>query len=201
MNGRTMKTKLTLSRASDLSGYNKSKIHRAIQKRALSASQPAPGEQYEIERSEFERVFPPKDWPSLNDVPERPQNARSTGSSETGFDERSSILAVKLEATEARLTEAQESLVRERERADRFEAERQRLLEAPRTEIERERAERERERQEAERRDQERWDEVERLRNDLERSRQEQDRLTREADELRQALLKPKSIWARLTGR
>ncbi|WP_169308954.1 hypothetical protein [Paracoccus gahaiensis] len=196
-----METKLTLSRAADLSGHNKSKIHRAIQKGALSASQPAPGEQYEIERSEFERVFPPKEWPSLNEVPERPQDTRSAGRLETGFDERSSILAVKLEATEARLAELQEALTRERDRADRFEDERQRLLEAPRTEVERERAERERERQEADRRDQERRDEAERLRNELERSRQEQDRLAREADELRQALLKPQSLWARLTGR
>lgn len=196
-----METKLTLSRASELSGHNKSKIHRAIQKGALSASQPAPGEQYEIERSEFERVFPAKEWPSVNGVPERQAKARSTGGLETAFDDRSEILAVKLEATEVRITELQESLMRERERADRFEAERQRLLEAPRTEIERERAERQRDRQEAERRDQERRDEAERLRNDLERARQEQDRLAREAEELRKVLLKPRGLWSRLTGR
>lgn len=196
-----METKLTLSRASELSGHNKSKIHRAIQKGALSASQPAPGEQYEIERSEFERVFTPKDWPSLNGVQERQEKLRSMASSETAFDVRSEVLAAKLEATEARLTELQESLARERERADRFDTERQRLLEAPRTEIERERAERERERQEAERRDQERRDEAERLRNDLERAYQEQSRLVREAEELREVLLKPRGLWSRLTGR
>jgi len=196
-----METKFTLSRAAELSGHNKSKIHRAIQKGALSAIQPGPGEQYEIERSEFERVFSPKDWPSLNGVPERTEKSRSVRSSKTPFDERSAVLEVKLEATEARLAEMQESLVRERDRADRFEAERQRLLEAPNTEIERERAERRRERQEAEKRDQERLEEALRLRNDLERARIDQERLVLEATELRNALLQPKGFWARLTGR
>lgn len=200
-NGENMETKFTLSRAAELSGHNKSKIHRAIQKGALSAIQPGPGEQYEIERSEFERVFSPKDWPSLNGVPERTEKSRSVRSSKTPFDERSAVLEVKLEATEARLAEMQESLVRERDRADRFEAERQRLLEAPNTEIERERAERRRERQEAEKRDQERLEEALRLRNDLERARIDQERLVLEATELRNALLQPKGFWARLTGR
>lgn len=194
-------TKLTLSQAAELSGHNKSKIHRAIKRAALSASQPAPGEQYEIDRSEFERVFPAKDWPSINPVQERPAVTRSASSSETSFDGRSAVLAVKLEMTEARLAEIQEALVRERERADRFEAERQHLLEAPRTEIERERAERERERLEAQQRDQERRVEAERLRNELERARVEQDRLAREAEELRQAMLQPRGLWSRLTGR
>lgn len=193
--------KLTLSQAAELSGHNKSKIHRAIKSSALSAFQPAPGEQYEIDRSEFERIFPAKDWPSLNPVQERPFTPRSGGGSEIPFGQRSAVLALKLDMTETRLAEIQEALVRERERADRVEAERQRLLEAPRTEVEQERAERERERLEAQQRDLERRDEVERLRNDLERARVEQDRLVREVEELRQTMFKPRGLWSRVAGR
>lgn len=209
-----VKSTLTLSEAAKLTGYSKSRLHKALNIEGLgrlSASRDEAG-QYQIDRSELERVFSPADWPSKNADGERQNKHRApvvlaVHEREFGTP-HSAVLQAKLEAAEAMLAEANRNLERERERADRAETERRALLEAPKEEVQRERAERERDRQEREReragalqRDEERRAEAERLRADLDRERQERDRLAREAEELRQALLKPKGLWSRITGR
>lgn len=202
-----VKNTLTLSEAAKLTGYSKSRLHKALNSEGIGRLSSVKDEvgQYKIDRSELERVFDPSGWPSKNADSERQSKGRTLavlpihgGEFGTSY---AAVLQAKLEAAEAMLAEAKRNLERERERADQAEAERRALLEAPKEEVQRERAERERERAGALLRDEERRAEAERLRADLERERQERDRLTREAETLRQALLKPKGLWSRLTGR
>lgn len=206
---------MTLREAAKAAGKGTAAIKQAIDSGQLSVSgggKDADGKNipYQIDPSELNRVFGIKVNPSTGEIqPLRaPKDRASVVSLGVSGGDLGPVLEAKLQAAEAMLAEVQKNLDRERERADRAEAERRALLEAPKEEIQRERAElareraeRERERAEAQQREEERRAEAERLRADIERERQERDRLAREAEELRQALLKPKGFWSRITGR
>lgn len=216
------KSTLTLREAAKMAGKGTAAIKAAIDAGRLSISgggKDADGKNvpYQIDAAELHRVFGLKVNPRTGDLEsmKSPKNAEDQVLLRVSDDALGGVLAAKLEATEAMLAEAQKNLDRERDRADRADAERRALLASPRDELQRgreevqrereelqrERDERARERAEALQREEDRRNEANRLRLDLERARQEQDRLVREADELRQALLKPKGFWSRITGR